>query len=88
MRLLDNCSLDADKVRGIMDDLDYYVDSNQVDCIQWCQIRCAASCWESLSCVKDFISSVLGLCQSFISCARIAFKLCLFPRSLISPRMR
>ncbi|CAI8049623.1 CCR4-NOT transcription complex subunit 3 [Geodia barretti] len=29
MRLLDNCSLDADKVRGIMDDLDYYVDSNQ-----------------------------------------------------------
>ena len=38
MRLLDNCSLDADKVRGIMDDLDYYVDSNQVDCIQWCQI--------------------------------------------------
>jgi CCR4-NOT transcription complex subunit 3 len=29
MRLLDNCSLEADKVRGIMDDLDYYVDSNQ-----------------------------------------------------------
>ena len=30
MRLLDNCSLEADKVKAIMDDLNYYLDCNQV----------------------------------------------------------
>ena len=30
MRLLDNCSLETDKVQEIQDDLNYYVDCNQV----------------------------------------------------------
>ena len=65
MRLLDNCSLDADKVRGIMDDLDYYVDSNQVG------LHSVVS--DQMYCV------MLGepqLCQGFHKfCARIVSKL-------------
>ena len=30
MRMLDNCSLETDKVKTIQDDLNYYVDENQV----------------------------------------------------------
>ena len=30
MRLLDNCSLEPEKVKDIQDDLNYYIESNQV----------------------------------------------------------
>lgn len=29
MRMMDNCTLDTSLVKGIQDDLNYYVDSNQ-----------------------------------------------------------
>ena len=57
MRLLDNCSLDADTVKGIMDDLNYYVDSNQVYVDQWCPccVNCVKNC---VCCSLDCISCV------------------------------
>ena len=51
MRLLDNCSLDPESVRDIQDDINYYLDCNQVSVrlvlvtcqlcqisVEWCQL--------------------------------------------------
>ena len=37
MRMLDNCSLETEQVKTIRDDLNYYLDENQVIIVRLCQ---------------------------------------------------